>query len=218
MRSWNRSSARKAVFRRSASVRNSKSLPRLPSSRFPSTTASPELSRQFHPSSTMFPVSPTRPSPLHLSVLSLPAAISSHQSSRSFDCEKKITGTSEHPEDDSVFLTTPLLPDAPNPPTPTPHPSSLSSVTHRLSTPPSNTDPPKTVHPPVPSSPCLNESQLKQSPFGQGESFSPGQKPKKPVRQKLSTVTSPPPVPPKPAHLCQVSVSVCVCVCAGRSS
>lgn len=184
-------SARKIGFRRTASVRNSKSLPKLPSS---PTSASPVLHfRQFHPSSNQFPVAgPSKETSNSLSILSLPAAVSSQSATNKQD--RRMTSCTLRSDDDCVFYSSNL--------------KDSSTSSNRKQT--------EKIHKEVAplSKPLLVDPTSIRRPDRQAQSRTPeaanssslssevsAKKPVKPVRQKLSTISSPPPLPPKPNHV-----------------
>ncbi|CAK8676571.1 unnamed protein product [Clavelina lepadiformis] len=203
-------------LRRSASARSSKSLPRLPSSRSRSpgsSIASPELPiRQHHPSSNMFPVSPTcrrrsgEASKLRRSSSSLPATslsvmslptIPVKQSLRRSETVKPYLRDPLKSEDDSVFL----------PLTPTKGVKAKRSQSMEPRVAPTQYQDLRKVNQEVVDGPRKDskpeifkdrESKLSVDSMNVSPSSN---RPKKPVRSKLSTVSSPPPIPPKPPSM-----------------
>ena len=193
-------------------MRNSKSLPRLPSS----PAASPDLSSRFHPSSTMFPASNLPAT--SISLLSLPAAVSAHTPHKEF---KRIR-VPLNSDDDNVFMSPPEGPPHPDAP---PHVPSREQPRMESSTraPPLETSFPCSISTAVTLPPDSLCSHPADSPHEARHLHFPSTKPLKPTRHKLSTISSPPtpglslstrdsppcptidpippPVPPKPDFL-----------------
>nr|CAB3221815.1 ankyrin repeat and SAM domain-containing protein 1A-like [Phallusia mammillata] len=234
--SWGRSSIGKGIMlRRSASARSSKSLPRLPSSRSRSPSGSfliPDLNnstpaaqfRQHHPSSNMFPVSPTHskqwdhirrsssslPSSPHLSLPTSP----SRKNDKNANTEAETTSNTTAPPvrknftrerlktEDDVFL-------------PSQSRSSAFSRTRRIHSFDQHVSPLsigsskstesklayQATH--AQSTTSLVKQASLDSDLGTPSNKSPpGNRPKKPARStKLSSVMSPPPIPPKPMSM-----------------
>jgi len=222
--SWGRSSIGKGILlRRSASARSSKSLPRLPSTRHRSPSLllpsldSAVLYRQHHPSSRMFPVSPTanvrrsetaRPSfsslpsasPPLLSYSSPPSPVKKHLAPE--DQEKIFRRERIKTDDDSVFLpirsaSSQSQADADQEKVPI---KSIENAAQLVNKSPAAAAVPEVLvagdTSPSPRQTVADGAETKTS------TSSPSlNRPKKPARSKLSTVTTPPPIPPKPMSM-----------------